>query len=279
MPILPVPLPFDPAGGDLPVKGEQDVRDALPAFVRDVPSADAPVREALVGGATRMFLEWQSASAYAAAQADPTRATGVYLEGHAEDRGHHKRGVEDDEVLRARMLATPEVVTPEAILAVVNALLAPYTSVQAQYHESILDRWYVQDGTATWHSFIGAGPEYAARHYDERPQSDPGGAWAFDDSQGRYFVLRVPELTSINGAHMFVFDGSVPPDPALGNAESAWIADGSNTGGTEANGHVATFVSTGLGTALDVYQGIVDAVNAIRGAGVRWMLIADPNLT
>ena len=31
-------------------------------------------------------------------------------------------------------------------------------------------------------------------------------------------------------------------------------------------------------TALEVYQAIADAVNSIRGMGVRWLLLADPLL-
>ncbi len=37
----------------------------------------------------------------------------------------------------------PTLVTPAAILAAANAILGAYTAVQAQYAESILDRWYV----------------------------------------------------------------------------------------------------------------------------------------
>jgi len=277
MPSLPVPLPFHPAAGDLPVKTTADVLAAYPEEVRRVPSEDAPVRDAIVEAQTTLFLEHQSASAYAAQQADPTRATGEYLEGHADDRTIKRQAAEDDEALRARMFATPDIVTPEAILAIVNTILAPFTAVECQYLESVGDRWFAQDGSATWHSFIGAGPDYPDRYYEQRPQSDPGGAWAFADSHGRYFVLRVPELDSLEGGHFFAFDGSVVPAD-IQNYEGAWFHDGTNTGGSEADGSVATFAGIGLGGALDVYQAIVNSVDAAHGQSVRWQLIADPNL-
>src|SRR5262245_5171408 len=109
MPGLPGPLPFIPAGGDLPVSSEDDVRKVLPDLAQG-PADEAPVREALVAAQQTMFERWQEASAYAAAQSDPTRATGIYLVGHAEDRELVKREGEDDEAFRERMFAPAELV-------------------------------------------------------------------------------------------------------------------------------------------------------------------------
>ena len=84
-----------------------------------------------------------------------------------------------------------DLVTPTAILAAANTILALYTAVRAQYAESVLDRWFVHDGTAGWHSFVGAQPQYLARLYPAdaaanggfvRPSSEIGGAWAFADA-------------------------------------------------------------------------------------------------
>ncbi len=278
MPTLPVPLPFVPAGGDLPVVDADDVRRELPAQMQG-PADGAPVREGLVAAQTAMFLEWQYASANAAAQSDPTRAADFYLDGHGEDRTCIRARGESDDAYRARMLAIPDIVTPTAIVAAVNAILAPYTAIECQLFEG-LDRWFPSDGltASRWLSFIGARPDYGTRYYDLRPNSSPGGAWVFGDDYGRYFVIRVPVLANLNGSHFFVYDGTVNENQNGGEVRRAWIHDGTNTGGTEANGHVASFVNVGLGTALDVYQAIADTVQVLKGAGVRWQLIEDPKL-
>jgi hypothetical protein len=92
-------------------------------------------------------------------------------------------------------------VTPASIVAAANAILAPVTSVQAQYFESVLDRLYLTDGTLPWHSFVGTvSPTYFDRLYRDDagvngtqvPNREPGGGWVFGDEIGRYFVLRVP---------------------------------------------------------------------------------------
>ncbi len=275
MPTLPAPLPFVPGGGELPVNDADDVRAVYPRNLRG-PAENAPVREAIVEGQLATQLAYQERSAYAAAQADPTRATGIYLDGHAGDRGIFRQEDEDDESLRARMLAVPDIVTPAAIIAAVNAILAPYTSIECQYFESILDRWFVRSsaGLHDWRAFVGANPSYASRLYDQRQNSKPGGAWVFDGCVGRYFVVRVPILNATGVRRMWAFDGSVNL-AALANPDGAWINDGSNVGGTEATGSVATFIGFGAKTALEVYQAIANSVNAIKGHGVRWQLIAD----
>ncbi len=278
MPTLPAPLPFVPAGGELPVVDADDVRRALPAQMQG-DAASAPVREGLVAAQTAMFLEWQYASANAAAQSDPTRASDFYLDGQGEDRSTLRQPGENDDAFRARMLAVPDIVTPAAIIAAVNAILAPYTAIECQLFEG-LDRWFPSDGlvASRWLSFIGAPPDYGDRYYTERPNANPGGAWVFGDDNGRYFVIRVPTLANLDGSHFYLYDGSVNEDQIGGQVGRAWIHDGTNTGGTEANGHVASFVNVGLGTALDVYQAIANTVQAIKGQGVRWQLIDSPAL-
>ncbi len=277
MPTLPVPLPFLPAGGDLPIVDEDGIRRELPAQMQG-DAAQAPVREALVSAQLAIFLAWQFASAWAAQQSDPTRAESLYLDGCGEDRSCFRQQGEIDETYQARMLAIPEIVTPEAILAAAGAILAPYSNVRPHLFEGT-DRWFVNDGGSPgWHSFIGAPPSYPDRYYDDRPQSWPGGAWVFADDYGHYFVLRVPVIDNLDGSHLYPLDGTVGADQFGGDIAAAWIADGSDTGGSESSGAVASFVSVGFGTALDVYQAIVNSVEAIRGQGVRWMLYADPNL-
>jgi len=258
-----------------------DVLAVLPAFVRQ--SDAAPVRDALAAALACILNRYRQLSAYASSQCDITRATGIYLESLCSEHGVFKQSGESDDSLRVRALTAPNLVTPSAILAATNAILALYTTVTAQYAESVLDRWFVQDGTAPWHSFIGAQPQYFARLYPAdaaanggfvRPSSEIGGAWAFGDAVGRFFVLRVPVLTGLGDAHAFVAADLTAPADAR-----SFVANGSNASGSEASGALGMFVYQSPSTALAVYQAIVNAVSRIKGHSVRWLLLADPNLS
>jgi hypothetical protein len=112
---------------------------------------------------------------------------------------------------------------------------------------------------------VGANPQYRRRLYPDdkainggfvRPGSRIGGAWAFSDHVGRYFVLRVPVLAGLGRAHAFV--------------PRAYVFDGGHRAGF--------FVFDGAGSALGVYQAITNAINRIKAHSVRWMLHADPSL-
>lgn len=250
---------------------DPDVLAVLPAFVRR--SDSAPVRDAICAALSTIVRRYRELTSYAAGQCEIATATGMYLEGLCEDRGVYRQPDESDDSLRARALTAPDLVTPEAILAAANTVLAPYTAVQAEYAESILDRWYVQDGSASWQSFLGANPRYQKRYYSDdaadnggvvRPNSRIGGAWAFSDMLGRYFVLRVPELTSLSRSHAFL--------------PGSFAADGSNPGGREAIGRLGLFIYADPSTTLTVYQAIASAVSRVKGHSVRWQLVADSRM-
>jgi hypothetical protein len=253
---------------------DADVLAVLPAFVQR--SDSAVVRDALASALVHIIRRYRQLSACAAKQCDITRATGIYLESLCAEHGVYKQAGESDQQLRARALTTPDLVTPTAILAAANTILGPYTAVGAQYAESILDRWFVHDGTAGWHSFIGAQPQYFARLYPAdaaanggfvRPSSELGGAWAFSDQVGRFFILRVPVLTGVTNAHAFVAsDVAAPADARV------FVGDGSSKGAA------GMFVYQSPSTAVAVYQAIVNAVSRIKGHSVRWALCADPKL-
>lgn len=282
MPTLPLSLPFNPSSVDVVARDEDDLLTCLPAEYRTDDSH--PVLDALLAGLLGMLAEYQLRADYAAGQADITRATDVYLDGLAGDRDSHRAAGEMDRAYRARSIEWKEVVTPSAILAAVNAILAPLTTSQAQFYESILDRWYVTDGTdgsggdAAYNSFVGDGlseicPRYPDRLYEDdeagndgflRPQSSPGGAVVFDDSYGRMFVLRVPELNDVDAPRVFASDGTPADEPGM------YVTDGSGAG--------LAFVSNDFLTADETYQALVDAVQRIKAHGIRFMLLVDRKL-
>lgn len=270
---LPLVLPV-PIDGDVPVREAADVAKHWPPEVRR--SETAPVRDALAEAMAATFVAYEGAASTAAAQSDPTRATGQYLEVHATEVGIFPQEGEKTEELRERLYATPEVTTPNAILEAANLVVSRYTNAKAQLCESILDRWFVTDGNpaSEVHSYVTDGtasvtPDYPDRRYDYRPQRSPTGALPFSDHNGRLFILRVPQIGAVVGSQTYVDDG---------------------TGGSEKHGFFATdgdlaanayhaFIYPGLAETLSAYQQIANSVDRLTGQGVRWVLWVDPKLT
>jgi hypothetical protein len=307
VPTLPLPGPVIPAADDLAVTGPTDVLAVLPLVVRA--PATAPVRDGLAAGLAGLLRRHELIAGYAAAQSDLLRATGLYLQGLCEDHSVFLQLGETDEALRARALAVPDLVTPSAILTLVNSLLAPWTTGTAQLFESAQDRVFISDGAADWHSFIGASPSYTDRLYPDdaaandgfvRPQSDPGTSWVFGDAIGRYFVLRIPEVAPVDvtlvydGTLLSPADASAPEQgggdatsypslspgelPPLSGGDGLFVGDGSNASAAESDGSVATFLFPPLSDPLSVYQEVASAVERIKGQSIRWALLVDASL-
>ncbi|MDB4992598.1 MAG: hypothetical protein JWM74_30 [Myxococcaceae bacterium] len=287
MPLLPLSGATPLGGGVLPVVTDADVLAVFPAEVRRAMSA--PVRDGLVAALTEILKEYQRRASQAAALSDILRSVGTHLEALCAELGVFKQSGESDEALRARALGIPDLVTPTAILAAVNAVLAPWTAIEAKYFESELDCWFVEDGTATWSSFVfddtaGATPHYPDRLYADDATENGGdaidgrevlGAWSFADGIGRYFVLRLPPLESVDD------EGSYTLDALVTDAEDAmmFVADGSDTSGAESDGSVTSFVFTDQAFSDDLYAAIVSTVELLKGQGIRWQAIVDPLLT
>lgn len=266
---------------DRVVSTADDVLAVLPAEYR---TDEHPVLDAVVAGLLGMLVEHQSRAEYAAQQGDVTRATAEYLDGLAGDRGSNRAPGELDDDYRGRTASWKEIATPNAIVALINEILAPVTAVEAQVCETILDRWYVTDGTdgsggdPGFYSFVGDGltemcPNYPDRLYEDdetanggyvRPQSSPGGALAFSDSYGRMLFVRVPELNDVDAPRVYASDGTPPDEPGM------YVTDGTGDG--------LAFVSNDYLTADETYQAIVDAVQRIKGHGIRFKLLVDRKL-
>jgi hypothetical protein len=283
MPTLPITLPVVPSTVDIVVRSSDDVLAVLPAEY--LTTDEHPVLDALAAGLFGMLEEHQRRADYAAAQGDVLRATEEYLDGLAGDHGSHRAVGEADADYKTRTAAWKEVSTPLAVIDLVNEILAPVTAIEAQVFESILDRWYVTDGTdgsggdPEFYSFVGDGltemcPNYPDRLYEDdtvanggyvRPQTSPGGALAFADSYGRMFVIRVPELNDVDAPRVFGSDGTPADDPGM------YVT-------TVASGNGLAFASNDYLTADETYQAIVDAVQRTKGHGVRFQLLVDRKL-
>lgn len=270
----PISAPVLLADEEPPVLTPADVRRAYPSALADRTEDEAPVLAAAIDGQTAMFVAFQDGAAQAAAQSDPARATGMHLDGHAEDRGIKRSAGEEDETLRARMFFPDGVVTPEAIKATADAVLEPYTETPCILWETILDRWFVFDGGGDASSHVGDGDDdagggfYPDRYYNDRETSHPGGAMPFDDHDGRYYVLRVPDLGGLGEKASFVFNGT---QDAIDDGPGWFVFDSS--------ADVGAFVFENTRTAREIYEAIVAAVAPLVGHGVRWMMTIDPKLT
>lgn len=272
---LPIPLPFVPSSVDPSIRSGTDVQRNLP---RALTSGDHPVLDDATETLAAMLMEHQLDSAYAAGQADVLRAEREYLSGLADDRAMPRGLDEADPTLRARLTGWVDVVTPAAILAAVNDILEPYTDGEAQLIEE-LDGWFVGTSSAhDWISPVGDGtvivaPTYPDRMYADdaadhggyfRQQSEPLGSTVFTGLCGRFFVLLVPEISDESLPAVFAADGSTFNVPAW------FVADGTTEG--------LSYMTHALADSLAVYQAIANAVETIRGAGVRWQLLSDPRL-
>ena len=265
MPLLPAPPSFLPSGGGCPVTSTVDVLAAYPDRVSAEPVA--PVRDAIVEMQTAVLMAYQSASAYAAAQCDPTRATGVYLAGHAAEVGVFRQDREEDEPLRDRLFAPPAVVTPVNLRAAADAVLAPYTTTRSILWESVVDRLYVGDGTTAWSAPVWDGtvdqpPDYPDRRYLPRGACSPGAAFTFSDNEGRFFVLRIPDLSEADDVAGYAYDGST--------SGGLFVFDGT--------GLFPSFVYAGGATSDAINAAIINAIDGIRGHGIRWQLTVDAKL-
>jgi hypothetical protein len=261
------------------VTADADVAKILPPEYTEEPIA--PVRDGLVRAHAAQQIAYQEKSDYAAEQADIGRARGRYLTGLGSDRGFHRQGSEEDEDFRARALAVPETVTPDAIVAAVNAILASVGAGECQYLESVADRLYVNatGGTGNYAGLLGVSPISPMRLYPEdaaihggsfRSNSSPGGAWVFGDHVGRFFILRVPNLASL--------DTAMPtPWSSSSTAAQRALGTGSLFPRNTAQQNQA-FVYQNPHSALDVYKRIADTVSALVGQSVRWMMISDTRL-
>lgn len=268
--------PLVPGAAPLVVTSRDDVLAVLP--VRYKNALSAPIRDALADSLVALLKECQYRGAYAAAQRDIGRASGEYLDGQVEDYQGARSVDEQDDPLRSRVLNRSSGVTFDKISDAINLILAPFTSVQCQIIDSVLDRWFLgTGGMRNWHSFLGAAPNYPTRLYDSdapqnggvtKPGTDPGGARIFGAPVGRMFYVRVPDLSALNSTHISIYSQSSNPPQLRGNG---WFLGG---GSSPVN---TSFVSSGA-TALSVYTAIKNTVQTLIGQSIRWVMVSDPKL-
>jgi hypothetical protein len=275
MPSLPIPLAF-PApldATDLPVHGPADVLAVLPDDHDRADPVEAPVFHGLVEAEAELFLAYQARASYAAAQSDPSRATGIYLAEFGRDvHVLWQRDVESAEGFRDRLFGRFKGAAPEVIKAAVDAFLMPYTAARCELFEPLSDRLYLFDAAGPGHALVGDGmadiaPAYPWRRYDLRGRVSPGGALLFTDSYPRSFWLRVPDLAGAEELAACLTAAASQDDPESG----LYVDDG-------ADELAGAFLFDARQTADAVYAAIIHAVDLLAGHGVSWTLLIDPKL-
>src|SRR5690606_15826838 len=103
-------------------------------ILRHIPASYHPLKPWLAGMAA-MLSEAEARGAALAEVGTFGGATGMWLRLHARGYGLKPGPNESDEALRDRLRNPERRVTPEAVLAAVNAALAPYTETQAELVE------------------------------------------------------------------------------------------------------------------------------------------------
>ena len=241
-----------------PVGDESDVLAEFPSLHRR--STSAPVRDTFVGGFTAGFLEYQDIASYAASQCDPTQATGDQLKAFADERGVIPGESETEDAVRARLFAAPLIVTPYAIVTLVNRILALYTTKTCRVAELELDGIYATDGTSEWSSYIGTDPEYPDRYYSDLPDLDPGGSIPCPGFP-RNFFIRIPALEGNDLSIAYVLNDS---------DDGVFIDDGT--------GSFGTYIFTNPELADNIYAQIVALITSVKGQSISWSLLVDPSL-
>lgn len=261
------------SGGELPVTGRENV---LAEFMETQRSAqNAPIRDAFTEAFAAGHIAYQDVVANVLAQTNPLYATGEYLRYKATERGIYSVPGEDDEVLRTRIFEIPAIVTPQAIVDAVNAIIAPYTTEECDVFEPEVDGLFIHDGTATaWDSFIGASPRYPDRmYYDDRDENDglylennvPHGAIP-SSGYRRSFFVRIPIISIAD--QLFTFLSTTPE-------HGTYLGDGSDTSGSESSGLIGFVLFPPFETADNLMKSIVGKIQLIKGQGMSWAAVEE----
>ena len=221
------------------VTSADDVIAVLPkAFQTDT----HPILDGLAETLDAMLEEHQEKSDSVVLQHDILNAIEQWESGLCDDRSCPRAPSESDASLRARALAWPDQTTPTSIIALCNQYTAPLTDGKTQYIESIVDCWFVGNGATGGGglSFVGDGAQNFQPQYTDRLYEEQ----AADN------------------------DGAYRPQAEPGGA---LVGDGL--------GHMFMLRLPGVQSGQEgAYQVIVNAVQRIKGQGMRFAAVVDGKL-
>lgn len=293
MPSLPLPLGSGVDGGALVASSLADIYAVLPVLLR--PDDPAPVRDAIFNALLAIVQRYQQRSLYAAEQSDIISANGASLWQACSEIGVFVQPGESDTALKARALTSPLLVTPQAIINAATTILSAYITLTPTnspcYQEALSDRLFIRKASGPNSSVISprgyiykkasvpTSPDDLSRLYPSEkqynnglsiPNREPGAARIFKaGTLGRYFVLRIPDLSSLSLQLKPVYQKTSYSPPVT--LSRFFVGKGISATNT-------AFVRRIPASAQSIYNQIISSVNRIKGASIRWLLIVDPNL-
>lgn len=278
-------------GSEPPARTIDDVRRLLPGYAQA--GADTPMRAAVLGGwrASANFM-WARAGLALNAQRSPRHASGQKLDYWAPFYGRRRAPGENDPAYRARLLTAVNMVTPVAIKAAVDALVAQFTLQKANYQEPVAgDAMFMHPATVSdppkpnasvvsnvvpnWHAFIQPVKGRLWASYPDKPGAKTGAYLV--PTFGAQFWVTLPGLPG---------DSTTAPHTFPLGVAASWYSGGDFLQGiTGQSGPNQSVIS---GTPFGGYAGflprsatsLIDAVcseiEQRRGNGVRAGVLFDP---
>lgn len=140
-----------------------DLLNLLPAVFRTGSLADRDAVLTMLGTVSNTV--WARSSFVLDAQKSPRFAEGAWLDDWGERLGRKRQPTEADPAYRARLLSPPDMITPSAIKAAVDGVVAQFTPLRAIYLEPAVDAAYCQPATASDDIIANSNSDPAAASY------------------------------------------------------------------------------------------------------------------
>jgi hypothetical protein len=257
------------AGTDLTVDRADPAAPDLEALLALLPGwaleHDSDVRDAVLEALGAMANLWQArAGRLLAQQASPRHAERLWLDEWGALLKRPRRPTESDPAYRARLLASPDALTPDAIQAALDAVYAAEPVLRARVMEPATDWIFAADADpeAPWGAFVQGASARLWAQYPDNANPAVGVLAAYADNVPEFWVLC--------------------PGTARDDVASAFGADGAASDPTDFAAAAAPAWADSELRFADEPESLIDQVlsevESRRAAGVRWALWVDPLL-
>jgi hypothetical protein len=252
-----------------------DALALLPAWARQL---ESPVRDALLAAWRAMANALQSAIGQRFARVtSPRSSDGKWLEEWGEI--HHRAKVpgELEGAYRARLLEQGDVVSPNAIKAVVDALVAEVSPIAPVYLEPATDAIFWSTPDSPWTAFWQPQSTRLWADYPDNINPTVGAYWA--PAIGQYG-------TETPGFGLFWI--VLPGDASAGEPQMYWQPNDGGPAGTQWGNLIydpSFFMPLGsevgfvFSSDTPLLERVRSSVEPIHGGGVLWMAFGDPGIT
>lgn len=258
--------PFVLDANDASALTDDEVLKLLPAWVRAV---DTRLRRALVRHARAFWQFTHNRAGFALnALRSPRNASGNTLDAHGERKRRPRAPNESDALYRERLLAHPEVITPDAITASVRALVRAERPTDPAIIEPATEGFFVGSASSPWLCFAqqrGQRPLWGV--FPDNPITQVG-AWlpTLRQSLGPCFVVILEGDLNSESEAMYALPAGTPlPDVETASRFVRNVGSGLAWGYT-------------LPVQASLEQRVLTDVESRRGGGVVWVLYIEPNL-